>query len=431
MILQNYKKIVFLTAILGILLFTFIFFYNKEEAASAIQQWDWECQEEMEIMGTYVGGGEIPIGEAMDGTLSMAKEIIRNYDLMLPAAGRVVAAANVIYGLPLPDDCTADNCDTGCWMTYDETCWGEWENVTVDDKNCSSDPDECPFQNCTGSCADIVDNVCIPGVPCPPGAANCDCVTTPGTCCWDKITTCNCGPPGSCDISSPLCHEVMAGEVWCWGHEKCNEAQACSASCDPIVCPVGSTGPDCCWFLAPSGEYCWETPTTGQYCDCGDTCPPGEPFCFDVGTETKCWGDDECFDESLGGACEEVCIRNFDCDIIECNGNACPIDAIVELGDQRSIIVFEGDPDWGQIKNYANAINAEVQKAPGLQMLLEKARIGLKNCATPASGYEPAEEVQLLETLVSCQEAKWLRMLSEDQDNCYNSNFFCCLPIEK
>lgn len=364
-------------------------------------------------MPFLVRGGEIPIGEAMDGTLAMAKEIIRNYDEMLPAGGELVAAANSVYELPLPEECKAENCDTDCWMSYEKNCWGECGEVTVFETKCAMG--SCPGETCNVECDDF-ERVCLAGVPCPAGALHCDCASIPGTCCWDDPITCDCGPPGSCDPASPFCHKIMDDpETWCWGPDNCD------TNCQEVCTPPADAF--CQWFGA---RCCCTTSELKDACKCGDACPPGEPFCFDVGSQTKCWGDNECFDKAIGGACEEKCDEQFDCGIAPCVGDACPADAINELASLNVIIGARAS----KIARHADAIKAEVAKAPGLRDLLEQARLGLKMCTTPASGYQPSEAVQKVLTLVSCSEAKWFKMLSEDQEDCYSSNFFCCKPKE-
>src|SRR4030042_358432 len=276
---KKYKKIIFLAAILGITSFAFVFFYNREGAISAQKQWEWICQdEEMEVIMQYFEEGEIPIGEAADGTLAMAKEIIRNYDLMLPAAGQIVVAANKIYDLPLPDACSADNCDTGCWMTYDENCWGECDDVLG--AKCDPDPDECPFQQCIVDCADV--SVSKTGLN-PPGCSSDalpgTCVCAGGVCLWiEKGDFCESGKTcNPSDPSDPTCVKIQNDpEVWVWGDEECGQAGICTVtSCNPVICPMLPPW-NCCWMSGT--DYCWEH--TGDYCDCGDACPPGEPFCY-------------------------------------------------------------------------------------------------------------------------------------------------------
>lgn len=354
--------------LLGLLFFTFSFFYNKEEAISAVEQWDWECQEEeISPFGQYLGGGEIPIGEAMDGTFAMAKEIIRNYDLMLPAGGQVVAAANAVYELPLPDDCQAENCNTGC----------EVDSFACNSYDCN------PME----VCEEVCDTVCVPLERCRSSLLECE----------------NDRPAGSTDCKEKP-KEVCVEVERCWGTEAiCLAEKPPDETCNSRIKEI--IGDFIVWewcfdeeVCDTFPEWCWEE----EICDtfCRDECGP----VFDT-----CW---------------QTC---YDCDIYPCTGNACPMDAIVELGDQRAIITTRAL----QIAGYQAAINTEVQKAPGLRNMLEKARIGLAACVTPASGYEPTEEVQLVETLVSCDEAKWLKMLSDDQEDCYLTNFFCCEPIEK
>lgn len=434
--LRKLPKIFFLLFLL-LLFFGFGLLYNDKKEGLAQERAFMECEE------------EIPIGEIIEETFQFVKEVNQNVQTIYSTAPTQIGAAKTLA--QLPEECKAENCDTNCEMEYKLDCKGECDDVTVDDDDCSLDPDECPFQNCTGSCADIVDHVCITGGVCPdPLDPSCDCVTTPGTCCYDKITTCNCGPPGSCDLTSDFCHEISP-EVWCWGvSKKCGDPGICTASCVPNVCPVGSTGPDCCWFLGPTGEYCWEATAAGQYCDCRSECdkikwdwtkagcglgpgfcaikpwcctcdaecPVGEPFCFEVGTHTKCWGDNECSDKSAGGKCEEKCDETFSCDILPCEGEPCP---------------------WAEIQNQVDTItnayntihtakvNIDALIPPRRDEILAKldiAREQLSDCTTSADAMIKGEVIG--EMLLICEDVKFGALLPEGQDCAHLHNFFCC-----
>ena len=374
--LKNYKKIIFLAAVLGIISFAFVFFYNEEGTILAQKQWEWICQdEEMEVIMQHFEEGEIPIGEAADGTLAMAKEIIRNYDLMLPAGGQLVAAANAVYDLDLPGACRAERCNSDC---------------NVDIYSCNSF--DC---NCIEVCGEVCEEVCE--TPC----------TTIERCRSSELDCENDRPPLS------VCQEQT--EIICVDVERCRDTEAeCLAikpddeTCDKVQKEV-----------LPGGFILW------HWCFDEEMCDPVSEWCWEEEEcDTFCW--DECEDvcETTCETCWQTC---YDCNIDACGGEPCPTDLTDELKRLLNDII---NPKASAISSYAKAINDEVQKAPGFMDLLRKARLGLKECATPASGYEPSEAVQLIESLISCEETKFFKVLSQDQEDCYLSNFFCCEPVE-
>lgn len=131
-------------------------------------------------------------------------------------------------------------------------------------------------------------------------------------------------------------------------------------------------------------------------------------------------------DDPDGPTCWDRCRT---CDISACTGNACPTDLLNEASTQVNQIVGL----YPQILANAAVINQEVGKRDDIIAKLEEARTALAECATPASGYTAEEESQLLQTLFSCTEAKYQRILTEEQENCYvgaySPNFFCCRPV--
>ena len=130
--------------------------------------------------------------------------------------------------------------------------------------------------------------------------------------------------------------------------------------------------------------------------------------------------------DPFGPVCWSTCTR---CDISPCAGSACPPDLLAELSSQVGLI----SALYPQILAHRNEIHNAMNRRPGIIAKLESARGPLEECATPASGYTEEEEVQVLRTLFSCEEAKFLKLLPEDRENCYLSptatNFFCCRPV--
>ncbi|MBI4123095.1 MAG: hypothetical protein HY458_01885 [Parcubacteria group bacterium] len=69
------------------------------------------------------------------------------------------------------------------------------------------------------------------------------------------------------------------------------------------------------------------------------------------------------------------------------------------------------------------------QKQPWREHILlnlKEARQGLEACVTPANFYDTGESEQDVDILISCQEARFEKVLSEKQEQCFNNNFFCC-----
>lgn len=290
---QNYKKFIFLVLFLGLLLFTFAFLYNKEKETLAQEEFVLDC------------GEEIPIGEAIDESLVMIKNILDASGAMLAAGGGQIAAVNQIYESGLPDQCRAENCDTGCDRTSELIC------TPVSECNCIT----------VSACGGV-------GGSCPPGVENC---------------TIWCVP------------DLQGGEI-----------------CAP----------------------CWNETT------CDTDCPPD---------------------------CEWV----VNCNIRACTGNACPVDLFNETMSQLSQVVSL----YPSIAANAAVINQEVGKRDDIIAKLNEARTALEQCATPASGFVPEETLQLLEGLISCEEANWLKILPAESEKCnpdredyHPKNFLCCVP---
>lgn len=127
----------------------------------------------------------------------------------------------------------------------------------------------------------------------------------------------------------------------------------------------------------------------------------------------------------------ECTIPVTNCTIDVCSGSPCPADLIIEAVNNVGLI-SELHP---LIIDNAAAINAAIAMRPGIIDKLNDAREELAECATPASGYEAEEIEDLVQVLISCPEAKYLRILSEDQEDCYKGtyspNFFCCKPTQR
>lgn len=296
--MKKYKKFIFLLLIVGLLFFSFLLFYNKEEEILAQEEFVWEC------------GEEIPIGEAIDGSIFMLYAILNSADKILEATGGQLAAVNQISQIPIPQECKAERCETGCDTSTGDIC--HWESP-----------------HCTTATITL-----SPGVPCPPFVPEDECIE---------------------------------------------------------VCPMGVCGP-------PLGYFYYEQVT----CICPDN------------TEVD--------PSSMCQVCEDV----VTCEVRDCSGNACPPDLLASTVSNIWQIsnLYSGIPHNVEvIENAVGARDAIIDK-------LEQAREQLAECATPASGYVEEEEIQRLETLFSCEEAEFLRILPEEQEGCYPSNYFCCKPVE-
>lgn len=58
---------------------------------------------------------------------------------------------------------------------------------------------------------------------------------------------------------------------------------------------------------------------------------------------------------------------------------------------------------------------------------LAQTRRALQACVTPVNPQTSKEEIiQRTDTIYSCQEAKFLKILNDAQQQCQTNNFFCC-----
>jgi|GEM_PF-4974401 len=128
---------------------------------------------------------------------------------------------------------------------------------------------------------------------------------------------------------------------------------------------------------------------------------------------TNCTAD--CHLECVEPDPDNGCLRE-EC-ISSCSGQPCPpFDTIL-----------------AEIQDYYNQVNAANDEIRRLidedrQPIVDKlneARNGLEECVNPAEAYLSEEEAKEMKGLVTCQEAKYLRLLAEGQ-SCYINNFFCC-----
>lgn len=211
-------------------------------------------------------------------------------------------------------------------------------------------------------------------------------------------------------VSSSLAQANAAGEL-AELPEQCR-AENCNTGCIITSSDVeANTCPDPC----PSQ-------TESRCGDIGEPCPPGEDctdFCVSLGECAYCW------DEEI---CEPCTITETTCEVLHCSGEACPFG---EISNKVS-----------QIQNYysrISAANAEIgrliiEDRPPILVKLNEARVALSNCATPASGYTPEEAIQLPQTVFSCEEVNYLRILPDVQDcdpdnvDYHPGNFICCRP---
>ena len=164
--------------------------------------------------------------------------------------------------------------------------------------------------------------------------------------------------------------------------------------------------------------------TTQRICD--GSCPPGAINCRQEGETCVDFlgmplcSPRYCWDETT---CQQV----PQCNISPCTGNACPPDLVGQATGKAGEISALA----GEISARAATIAAQIPRRAPILAKLEEARGELETCATPASGYEAEEESQLLQTLFSCEEAKFQRILSDEQESCYPTNFFCCRPVQR
>lgn len=152
--------------------------------------------------------------------------------------------------------------------------------------------------------------------------------------------------------------------------------------------------------------------------------------------ETGCNEFEVCDDWDDDGKCIS---RHWECDVLPCTGQACPpyggllttiqnAYAQIDAADKEieRLIKEERTPTWITILMIDFTA-------------LEISRIRLRNCVTPAEAYFSEEEAGQVEWLVTCQEAKYLRLFDkvvEDEEEkeegaCYLNNFYCCEAHEE
>lgn len=143
---------------------------------------------------------------------------------------------------------------------------------------------------------------------------------------------------------------------------------------------------------------------------CGEGMPPGAAFKFGA-----CWYDknEDCAGGCDTGACKAGCE-------VSCAGDPCPsdikdLDLIGQITD-----AFDKISDIKTILEEITITKDEVLAK------LEKARKELAKCVTPAGAYDPERAVEEIKLLYTCQAAKYLRILTEEQEKCYINNFLCC-----
>ena len=157
---------------------------------------------------------------------------------------------------------------------------------------------------------------------------------------------------------------------------------------------------------------------------------------------------DQCQAGNCNTSCDQICAEtdddgiciDWECEISSCAGEPCPSG---EISAQFQAV----EQSYQQIKNRKRAIDdlldkkedydkkpfcpsvcGELTKRELILQLLEESRKGLGNCVTPAGVYEAGSAIQEIEILYSCQEARYLGILTNQQDRCYPNNFFCCYP---
>lgn len=136
--LQNYKKIISLLSIIGLLLVgVFLSLYNdKKEVVSAQVTGEilWKC------------GEEIVIGEVIVEASQVANNITNAFNEITKASSQQILLAEKIYQSPLPQACKASNCNTGC----DRWCVDE-----DGDSVCSDDEWHCKILPCSGDACPV------------------------------------------------------------------------------------------------------------------------------------------------------------------------------------------------------------------------------------------------------------------------------------
>ena len=107
------------------------------------------------------------------------------------------------------------------------------------------------------------------------------------------------------------------------------------------------------------------------------------------------------------------------CAIGGCGGDACPKEKV----EDRLKNVKDA---YEQLKATRQAFSNLLPQRDHILLNLEEARNGLQECVTPANFYDTAESDQKVDILISCQEARLNKVLSEKQAQCFDNNFFCC-----
>ncbi|MCH8741348.1 hypothetical protein IH779_00320 [Patescibacteria group bacterium] len=176
------------------------------------------------------------------------------------------------------------------------------------------------------------------------------------------------------------------------------KAENCQAGCD-VTYHTECTTNEHCGSSCPPGESCTEE----------EICLPflGAPLC----STEYCWQ-------------ETTCQQVSQCNISPCTGDACDPALMAEAAANVSQI----SALYPLILANEAAINAAIATRPGIIAKLEAARTALEQCALPASGYVAGETVQLIETIVTCENAKFYKILPAGQDCSNPRNFFCCRP---
>ena len=173
--------------------------------------------------------------------------------------------------------------------------------------------------------------------------------------------------------------------------------------------------------------------------NCSAECTPEclEYECIPV--YDPCESEDEDGNCIEGTSCDRGSCIDSECNISECSGDPGPS---FETSDRLETI----ERAYQQIKNIKDAVLDLLDKkeeysdkpfcppACGsftkkelIEKLMEEARKGLSACVTPSNFYEGEEVVQNINILLSCQEGRYQRILTDEQEECYVNNFFCCI----
>ncbi len=166
--------------------------------------------------------------------------------------------------------------------------------------------------------------------------------------------------------------------------------------------------------------------------------------------------------ENCISSCQKVCVKDgkFDCLEYACVANSCTGDPVSK--DAKAKIVNQlakVNEQYEQVKNANVAIQSLLAKnvaspfakncsatcEPGgdgrgctqeciwttarkhILNTLAQTRRALQACVTPVNPQTSKEEIiQRTDTIYSCQEAKFLKILNDAQQQCQTNNFFCC-----